>query len=104
MNMLQKVNVPVLGIVENMAGLPMPDGSMLPVFGSGGGEKTAKEFNVPLLAQLPIDVAIREGGDSGKPVATGEGKLAEAFQDLALKVVSILDSKAESEARLTIVS
>ncbi|MEY4700685.1 MAG: hypothetical protein RL326_872, partial [Pseudomonadota bacterium] len=64
-NMLRKVQVPILGIVENMSGLPLPDGSVVPVFGSGGGEKTAREFGVPLLAQIPIDVAIREGGDAG---------------------------------------
>ena len=104
MNMLQKVNVDVLGIVENMSGLPMPDGSLLPVFGSGGGQKTADDFKVPLLAQIPIDMSIREGGDSGKPVAATEGPLASVFQELALKVVSILDSKAQSESRLTIVS
>jgi len=102
--MLKKVNVDVLGIVENMAGLPMPDGSMLPVFGAGGGEKTAREFNVPLLANLPIDLSIREGGDAGKPVAAGEGPLASVFRDLALKVISILDTKGQSESRLTIVS
>jgi ATP-binding protein involved in chromosome partitioning len=103
-NMLKKVNVDVLGIVENMAGLPMPDGTVLPVFGEGGGARTAKEFGVPLLAQLPIDVAIRQGGDSGEPVAAGSSKLSEMFQDLALKLVDILATKQASKSSLKIVN
>jgi ATP-binding protein involved in chromosome partitioning len=103
-NMLKKVNVDVLGIVENMSGLPMPDGTMMPIFGSGGGEKTAKEFGVPLLAQLPIDPAIREGGDAGTPIAAGESKIATVFQGLAEKVISILDEKKRSEPGLKIVN
>lgn len=101
-NMLKKVNVDVLGIVENMAGLPMPDGSVLPIFGSGGGERTAKEFGVPLLAQIPIDVAVREGGDSGAPIASGEGATARIFHSLAERVSSILDSKERQQPQLNI--
>jgi ATP-binding protein involved in chromosome partitioning len=103
-NMLKKVNVDVLGIVENMSGLPMPDGSVMPIFGSGGGEKTAKEFGVPLLAQLPIDPAIREGGDAGAPIAAGEGPISSIFQGLAERVVSILDAKKRAEPALKIVN
>jgi ATP-binding protein involved in chromosome partitioning len=103
-NMLRKVNVDVLGIVENMSGLPMPDGSVLPVFGSGGGERTAQEFGVPLLAQIPIDLAIREGGDAGTPVACGDTSTGQLFHDLALKLVSILDTKRGSEPALKIVN
>jgi ATP-binding protein involved in chromosome partitioning len=103
-NMLKKVNVDVLGIVENMAGLPLPDGTVMPLFGSGGGEKTANEFGVPLLAQLPIDVKIREGGDAGTPIACGDSKTAEIFHDLALKLVEILDRKRQSQPALKIVN
>jgi ATP-binding protein involved in chromosome partitioning len=103
-NMLKKVNVPILGIVENMSGLPMPDGSMMPVFGSGGGEKTAKEFGVPLLAKLPIDIAIREGGDSGAPVASGDGPSAKVFLQLATSLVQTLNEKANAEPALKIVN
>lgn len=103
-NMLKKVNVDVLGIVENMSGLPMPDGSVMPIFGSGGGEKTAKEFGVPLLAQFPIDPAIREGGDAGTPVGAGDGKIAGIFQELATKVIAILDEKRRGASELKIVN
>lgn len=103
-NMLKKVNVDVLGIVENMSGLPMPDGSVMPIFGSGGGERTAKEFGVPLLAQLPIDPAIREGGDAGTPVAAGEEKVADIFLDVARKVVVMLNEKRKSDTGLKVVN
>lgn len=103
-NMLKKVNVDVLGIVENMAGFTMPDGSVAYLFGRGGGEKTAKEFGVPLLAQIPLDPAIREGGDCGTPIASLEGGLSEAFKRLADTVVAALDEKMRSAAELKIVN
>jgi ATP-binding protein involved in chromosome partitioning len=103
-NMLKKVNVDILGIVENMSGLPLPDGTILPVFGSGGGEKTAQEFGVPLLAKLPIDVAIREGGDAGTPIACGDTPSAKMFHQLAEKVIEVLNTKAASASELKIVN
>lgn len=103
-NMLKKVNVDVLGIVENMSGLPMPDGSTMPIFGSGGGERTAQEFGVPLLAKLPIDLKVREGGDSGTPVACGEGPTAEQFHTLAARVISILEARKSAQPGLSIVN
>jgi ATP-binding protein involved in chromosome partitioning len=68
-NMLKKVNIPVLGIVENMAGYQLPDGTLVPIFGEGGGQKTADEFGVPLWTSIPLDPLIREGGDIGAPTA-----------------------------------
>jgi ATP-binding protein involved in chromosome partitioning len=103
-NMLRKVQVPILGIVENMAGLPLPDGSVVPVFGSGGGEKTAREFGVPLLAQIPIDLAIREGGDAGAPAASGTGAAAERFETLAKRVLEELDDVGSRDAGVAIVN
>jgi ATP-binding protein involved in chromosome partitioning len=103
-NMLKKVNVDVLGIIENMAGLPLPDGSLVPVFGTGGGEKTAQEFGVPLLASLPIDLAIREGGDAGTPVATGEGASAQVFKKVANTLISALNERAAAAQQLKIVN
>ena len=58
----------VIGVVENMAGLVQPDGSVLELFGSGGGAATAERLEVPLLAQIPLSVALREGGDAGEPI------------------------------------
>lgn len=58
----------VVGVVETMAGIAQPDGSVLEVFGSGGGLTVAERLGVPLLASIPLSVAVREGGDSGVPV------------------------------------
>lgn len=91
-NMLGKVNISVLGIVENMAGFVTPDGTRHDIFGSGGGAALAESIGAPLLASIPVDIAIREGGDSGNPAAlAGESAGAKAFESLALKVIDILD-------------
>ncbi|MHB1171368.1 MAG: P-loop NTPase [Lacisediminihabitans sp.] len=58
----------VIGVIENMAGLAQPDGSTLELFGSGGGAATANRLGVPVLASIPLSVALREGGDAGAPV------------------------------------
>jgi ATP-binding protein involved in chromosome partitioning len=58
----------VLGVVENMAGLVQPDGSVLDLFGSGGGAAAAERLGVPVLATVPLSVALRVGGDAGAPV------------------------------------
>ncbi|WP_167041229.1 Mrp/NBP35 family ATP-binding protein [Salinibacterium sp. ZJ454] len=62
----------VLGVVENMAGLTQPDGSILDLFGSGGGAETARRLDVPLLASVPLSVALRAGGDAGAPIVLAD--------------------------------
>lgn len=87
-NMLTKVNVPLLGIVENMAGFKSADGTHYDIFGSGGGKSLAEKLNVPLLASIPIEIAIREGGDLGRPASTDEKSPAVAiFDNLATGVL-----------------
>jgi ATP-binding protein involved in chromosome partitioning len=72
--MFDKVNVPVLGLIENMSYFICPnDGNRYDIFGSGGGEREAKRLRVPLLGQIPIDIATREAGDRGLPIVA-EGK------------------------------
>jgi len=67
--MFDKVNVPVLGLIENMSYFVSPsDGERYDIFGSGGGEREAKRLRVPLLGQIPIDIATRESGDRGIPI------------------------------------
>jgi ATP-binding protein involved in chromosome partitioning len=67
--MFEKVNVPVLGLVENMSYFVSPsDAKRYDIFGSGGGEREARRLRVPLLGQIPIDVATREAGDRGMPI------------------------------------
>ncbi len=89
-----KNKIPILGVVENMSYLKVPGtDEVMDIFGSGGGEKIAKAFKLPLLAKIPIDPQIRQGGDEGKPVALEEGEASKAFYELADKVVSILEKK-----------
>jgi ATP-binding protein involved in chromosome partitioning len=72
--MFEKVNVPVLGLIENMSYFLSPDsGKRYDIFGSAGGEREAKRLRVPLLGQIPIDIATREAGDRGMPI-TAEAK------------------------------
>jgi len=67
--MFDKVNVPVLGLIENMSYFVSPsDGKRYDIFGAGGGEREAKRLRVPLLGQIPIDIATREAGDRGIPI------------------------------------
>ena len=71
--MFRRLDVPILGVVENMAYYPLPDGSRDYVFGRDGGAKLAERYELPLLAQLPLQTTIRRGGDQGLPsVLAGE--------------------------------
>jgi ATP-binding protein involved in chromosome partitioning len=83
--MFEKVNVPILGIVENMSYFIAPDGSRIEIFGHGGGCIEAGRREIPFLGEVPIYTAIREGGDTGVPVVAGdpEGAPAAAFLAVA---------------------
>ncbi len=90
MFMGDKVNVPVLGLVENMAWFTpaeLPDNKYY-IFGKDGGKKLCEELNIPLLGQIPIVQSIREGGDNGRPISADENSItAMAFRNLASAVV-----------------
>jgi ATP-binding protein involved in chromosome partitioning len=66
--MFEKVNVPILGIVENMSYFTAPDGQRIEIFGHGGGAAEANRQNLPFLGEVPIYLEIRMGGDQGTPV------------------------------------
>jgi len=68
LEMFRTLDVPILGVVENMSYLTLPDGSKMDVFGQGGGEALARNYEVPFLGSIPMDPEVRVGGDSGKPV------------------------------------
>jgi ATP-binding protein involved in chromosome partitioning len=97
--MFQTVNVPILGVVENMAWFTPPGHTeRYLLFGQGGGQRIQQEFGVPLLGQVPIEMAVREGGDAGLPVvlAAPTSEAARAFVDIAGKVaqrISILNAE-----------
>jgi ATP-binding protein involved in chromosome partitioning len=86
--MFEKVNVPILGIVENMSYFIAPDGSRVEIFGNGGGCMEAGRRGVPFLGEVPIFTAIREGGDAGVPVVAGapESAPAGAFLTVARRL------------------
>lgn len=85
----------VIGVVENMAGLVQPDGSVLELFGSGGGADAAARLGVPVLASVPLSVALREGGDAGQPVVLSDP------EDAAARVIlSLADQLATRERGL----
>jgi len=87
--MFRKVNVPVAGIVENMAWFECEHGSKYFIFGEGGGGAEAEKQGVPLLGQIPLDVPTRDRSDRGEPVATADPEsdaISAAFADLAAKV------------------
>jgi ATP-binding protein involved in chromosome partitioning len=71
--MFQEVKTPILGIVENMSFFVCPNcGEQSEIFGFGGGERTAERYDVPLLGRIPLDTAIRQGGDIGHPIVVSE--------------------------------
>lgn len=80
----------VIGVVETMSGLAQPDGRVLDVFGSGGGASVAERLGVPLLASIPLSMAVREGGDTGVPVVVShpEDDGAVALDALAAALVA----------------
>ena len=80
----------VRGVVETMSGFPQPDGSILELFGSGGGETVAEQLGVPLLAQIPFSLSLRAGGDTGTPVVDSdpEDAAALAIRDLAAQLAT----------------
>ena len=87
--MFEKVNVPVLGLIENMSYFISPDsGKRYDIFGTGGGEREAKRLRVPLLGQIPIDIATRESGDRGMPITAeaGESEVAASFMRIAARL------------------
>ena len=92
-DLFRKMDVPVLGIIENMAGYICPHcGEGSDPFGSGGAEAAACEIGVPFLGRLPLSPAIRAASDAGNPPATGEGAEAKVFADLAKRVIEALET------------
>lgn len=95
--MFYKVNIPVLGIVENMAVHSCSQcGHQEHIFGEGGGQKVAAEYDTEVLGSLPLSLDIREQMDSGKPsvVSEPEGLVATAYGQVACKVIALLADKA----------
>jgi ATP-binding protein involved in chromosome partitioning len=91
--MFEKVNVPVVGLIENMSYFVSPsDQKRYDIFGTGGGEREAKRLRVPLLGQVPIDIATREAGDRGHPIAAEDrqSSVAKEFVKIAQNIREVL--------------
>ena len=86
--MAEKVDLQVIGVVENMSWFTGDDGTRYELFGAGGGEELADELGVPLLARIPLVPALREGGDVGRPIVVDDpdGEVSEVFRTLAERI------------------
>lgn len=99
-SMCKKVNIDILGVVENMSWFIDSAGVKHELFGAGGGAAVAAFSEAPLLAQIPIDQSIREWGDKGTPVvqAAPDGAIGRAFMALAASLVEVVEAKADGAA------
>lgn len=99
-SMCKKVNIDILGVVENMSWFIDSAGVKHELFGAGGGAAVAAFSEAPLLAQIPIDQSIREWGDKGTPVvqAAPDGAIGRAFMALAASLVEVVEAKADGVA------
>lgn len=90
LNMFRSLEVPILGVIENMSYLDLPDGTRMDIFGSGGGQQLAQATETPFLGQIPIDQRVRIGGDSGKPIVVTdpESPVAAALTEIAQNVAA----------------
>lgn len=102
LNMFKRVDVPVLGIVENMSYFLCPDcGGRHDIFGHGGARAEAERLRVPFLGEVPLTMKIRETSDAGTPIVVSdpEGPMAAIYKDIASKVMSTIDNPAGAAGR-----
>jgi len=87
----RQLRLPLRGVVENMSWFTAPDGTRYELFGSGGGAALAESLSVALLAQVPLDVTVREGADDGRPAAVADpaGEVTRIFDELAARIVDL---------------
>jgi ATP-binding protein involved in chromosome partitioning len=90
LNMFKTLEVPILGIIENMSYLDLPDGTRMDIFGSGGGESLAKSTDTDFLGMIPMDQNVRIGGDSGKPIVDShpDSPVAKALVEISQKIAA----------------
>jgi len=100
LEMFRQLDVPIFGVVENMSYLDLPDGSRLDIFGTGGGERLAQQAGVPFLGAIPMDPAVREGGDLGQPVTISKPKspVAMALREITENVAARISVAAVQQS------
>ncbi|MEW5941821.1 MAG: Mrp/NBP35 family ATP-binding protein [Chloroflexota bacterium] len=98
LNMFRSLEVPILGVIENMSFLELPDGTRMDIFGTGGGEQLAQGTSVPFLGKIPMDQNVRIGGDSGKPIMVThpESPVAVALRGIAENLAAQISMAALS--------
>ena len=103
--MFEKVNVPVLGIVENMSYYSNPDGSKEHIFGEGGGKKLSEEMGISFLGEIAINTSVRIGGDEGKPIVLGKPESIEAkqFVSIARDLAEQVKNRARTQPKLPVI-
>jgi ATP-binding protein involved in chromosome partitioning len=87
-SMARKSFLRVAGVIENMSAFTCEHGTSYALFGEGGGAELAADSGVPLLGQVPLEPAVAAGGDSGEPIALGDGPAAEAFRAIAQTILT----------------
>ncbi|MFO7943342.1 MAG: Mrp/NBP35 family ATP-binding protein [Anaerolineales bacterium] len=99
LTMFGELGVPVFGVVENMSSFVTPGGEEVDIFGSGGGQRLADEFNVPYMGSIPIDPEVRKGGDEGVPVVISEpdAEVSVALCQVAEKIAGQASKEAYQE-------
>ncbi|MEK6398571.1 MAG: Mrp/NBP35 family ATP-binding protein [Terriglobus sp.] len=102
LEMFHQVNVEVLGLVENMSQMRLPNGEVIDVFGAGGTASTARQYNLPFLGSVDLDPAIRAGGDRGLPVTLGgeDDALAQSYFNLAREVIERVEEVQEESENI----
>lgn len=103
--MFDKVNIPILGLVENMSHFCCENcGHLTPIFGTDGGKALAERYGVPLLGQIPLNIKIREDADKGQPtvIADPESPLTRIYQMIAFRTMAILANQTLSAPKIVI--
>jgi ATP-binding protein involved in chromosome partitioning len=90
--MFKKLDIPIAGVIENMGAMQLPDGSVINVFGEGGGEALANSYGLPFLARIPLNPDIRINSDAGTPVVVSlpNSKVAGIFSSIACEIASFI--------------
>ncbi|MEA4906785.1 MAG: Mrp/NBP35 family ATP-binding protein [Anaerolineaceae bacterium] len=108
LRMFTELNVPILGVVENMSYLELPDGTRMDVFGQGGGKQLAELNQVPFLGEIPMDPDVRIGGDAGKPILlsrpdSGPAKAIRSITELVAARLSVAALQNQSGVPINVI-